>query len=222
MNVATMDMMARPSLQTRWYDTRPLMNNAIQLLEAFPSQILSILALGLSQMAESQFQVSELIRRLKSLGVEQVSALYKAQSKRRKGDQNQAFHQAMNQLRILPHESQDYMALRVFEIVQHLQDYLTLCKRFERSALEAEIQQLVSLYAVRHSAGVEPFLKQFELYLTKQRGLSTLSPDTDANSLFPKERSESDTDIQQDELIQTLQDGSRVTARTQTQHHPKK
>jgi len=82
----------------RFYDQEPSVSQAVELLLVLPQEMQSIIADGISLIAEQEFRANELMKELKSLGTEKVLAVYKSKQKKRAYDKNHAVHRAINYL----------------------------------------------------------------------------------------------------------------------------
>ncbi|MEB3286232.1 MAG: hypothetical protein VKJ04_01890 [Vampirovibrionales bacterium] len=117
-----------PLRNNRWYDKQQEVKQSIELLGAFPEEILSVMSEGVNSVIERDYNVNELMRSFRSLGQDKVLALYKSKNKLRTLDQNPSMHKTVNYLFVVAEENRKAIAVRVLELVGTVHDYLQICK----------------------------------------------------------------------------------------------
>ncbi len=146
----------------RFYDQEPSVSRAVELLLIFPDDIQTLIASGISSMAEQAFQVNDLLRELKSLGTETVLAFYKSKQRKRNYDQNPVVHKALNDLMVLSPENRTFLSRKVLGLMTHLHDYLSICKQYAVEASLTIMQEAIQLYVQHGSAEVTRHLRHVE------------------------------------------------------------
>lgn len=135
----------------RFYDQEPTVLRAVELLLIFPRELQALIADGISTLAERNFKISVLVKELKTLGTENVLALYKARQRKRAYDQVPAVHKAINELMILTPVDRVFLSRKVLGLMHHLQDYLIACKEHGSSPSPVTIRETVAIY-VQHGS----------------------------------------------------------------------
>lgn len=130
----------------RWYDQDPTLSKSVHLIGTFPNEIQGIVAEAIMRLAERECNIKELLENLRSLGPDKVLGMYKSKNKRRKYDGNGTVHQALNYMFILSDSNRLFMAGKIIEIVNHIYDYLRICKTFRRLPDPGDIQAVVNAY----------------------------------------------------------------------------
>jgi len=148
--------------QQRWYDKRPDLSRSITLLEALPFAIQSIIANGIVDMANREFNAVELINSYKSLGTEKVLALHKSKKKARKLDENPATHKAVTYLYVLSEKNQDFMARQILDLMQIIGQYFRHCSGLNQPPAESEVLDLTQTYVHQGKGEALVFLNKLE------------------------------------------------------------
>lgn len=146
----------------RWYDKRPDMARSITLLEALPFAIQSIIANGIVDIANREFQANELINSYKSLGTEKVLGLHKSKKKARKLDENPAAHKAISYLYVLSEKNQDFMARQILDMMELLTQYFRHCSVLNQPPAEGEVLNLTQTYVQQGRGEAKVFLSKLE------------------------------------------------------------
>lgn len=146
----------------RFYDLDVNVAQAVQLLMLFPDEIQSIIADGLSYIAEREFKANEILKELKSLGRDKVLAIYNSQKKRRDYDKNPSVHRAMNYLMILSDENRRFIAQQIIGLMGYLQNYLKACRKYESSASLDTMESITGVYLELGVQEVQQLIRAIE------------------------------------------------------------
>lgn len=152
----------------RFYDQEPTTSRAVELLLVFPPDLQSVIADGISMLAEQTFKISDMLKELKSLGTENVLAFYKSKQRKRDYDQIPAVHKAINDLMILTPENRIFMARKILGLMTHLQEYLRACKRHASVPSVSTIRETIHLYARYGASEAAQHLRGMEAVLVSQ------------------------------------------------------
>ena len=145
-------------MKKRFYDQDVNVSNAVEMFLLFPETLQEIIAEGLAQIAEIEYQANEALKDIRSLGTERVLALYKSKQKKRKYDQNPTVHKAMNYLMVISPENRHFLANRIIELMGYIQDYLKTCQMYTTSPEADKVQVLTDLYVQLGSDECRKFL----------------------------------------------------------------
>lgn len=148
--------------KNRWYDQSMLTSRAVDLLETFPPAIQSIVARGISMLADKEFRVNEMMKSYRSLGRDKVLSLYKSKRRLRSMDEDASVHKALNHLSILSQEGQEFMAARILELMSLIAQYLKACKSYSQDPNEDEIMAMTQTYVAEGSKEALAFLVTLE------------------------------------------------------------
>jgi hypothetical protein len=131
----------------RWYDQRPLIRDAVTLVETYPGGVQNHITGGLVFVAEKRYDVESSFKSLRSLsqtvGIEAVQALYKAKNRQRSWDTVPNFHRMMNYWRVMPKDQQDAVATETFNICHWVSHYLTICQGANVPPQETELALII-------------------------------------------------------------------------------
>jgi hypothetical protein len=105
-------------LQKRFYESDPVLQEAVRHLLLFPDGIQTILASGISNIIEQNDRTKEHLHESKTLGREKILALYKSHGKQRSYDNNPAMHKLMNDLMMMDSENRQSIAKQMIELIQ--------------------------------------------------------------------------------------------------------
>lgn len=130
----------------RFYEKNPTVKQAVTTLLKFPDDIRSVLAKGMCAIAETDFNAHIRIRDLKSLGKEKVLALYKAEQRRRDYDKDPYLSRALNYLMILEPPDQFFLAVKVNDLINVVQDFMVLCRQYAQKIQIAVVERLTGIY----------------------------------------------------------------------------
>lgn len=159
----------------RFYDRDVNVSRAVQLLLLLPFEMQTIIADGISSIAEQEFRANKLMREIKTLGTEKVLALYKSKQRKRDYDKNPAVHKAINYLLVLSDENRAWIALRIIGLIGCLQDYLRTCRTYAELPHREAVDSLTSIYVECGPDQVKVYLKtieaEFKTYGTRKRAL---------------------------------------------------
>lgn len=145
--------------RNRWYDQKPEVMKAVDLLIAFPEELRVIIADGTISLAEKQFQAAELLKSVRSLGTDRVLGLYKAQKKQRKMDAIPSVYKALTYMYILAAENQILLSRSILVLMDFVSEYLRACKNFNRPAEAENVISLTHCYVEQGVEEVRQFLK---------------------------------------------------------------
>lgn len=134
----------------------------------FPPDLQSVIADGISMLAEQTFKISDILKELKSLGTENVLAFYKSKQRKRDYDQIPAVHKAINDLMILTPENRIFLAHKILGLMAHLQEYLRACKRHASVPSVDTIRETILLYARYGAPEAAQHLRGMEAVLVSQ------------------------------------------------------
>lgn len=144
----------------RWYEQDPLLKQSIELLQAFPDEILTIVAEGVNQIAEDEFKAEELIRSYKSIGQEKILALYKSKNKKRSYDKNPTMHKTVNYILLISEENRTILAKKIIELVSVVRDYFQICKESQNRPVSTQVKSLRDDYIAKGLKAAQEKLKQ--------------------------------------------------------------
>ena len=132
----------------RWYDARPILFHALELLESVPHEVCVIVAGEINHFAEAEYGAHRLMEQseLKNIGKEKVLALYRSKNRQRHLDQCAALHKLLNYLFVLPEKQQYSLATQILGVSAIVYDYCSTCRVFEREPQVDEIRRLSNLY----------------------------------------------------------------------------
>ncbi len=164
----------------RWYDQDPTLSKSVQLIDTFPSEIQSIVAEAIMQLAERECNIKELLDNLRSLGPDKVLGMYKSKNKRRRYDGNSSVHQALNYMFILSDNNRLFMAGKIIEIVNHIYDYLRICKTFRKLPDPDDIQAVVDAYLELGGLHATRLLHNIAQNLKEEVALAQVAPEDEA------------------------------------------
>lgn len=172
--------MANPTLVTRrrWYDQQAELSRCVGLLAAFPPEVQNIVADGMIDLAEREFEVHTLLKSLKSLGPETVLGIYKSKNKRRQLDQAPHMHQALNYFYILSAENRLFLAQLTIDLVSYIYRYFEACRQYREDSSADHLLVLTRKYVQNGGPEAQKFLdglqKQFsESIRSKPRSATT-------------------------------------------------
>lgn len=167
----------------RFYEKNPTVKQAVTALFKFPGDIRTVLAKGMCAIAETDFNAHIRIRDLKSLGAEKVLALYKSEQKRRDYDADPYLSKAMNYLMILDPPDQFFLAVKVNDLIQVVQDFMVMCKQYAQQVQITVIERLTGIYVQGGLNEADDLLKvihsRLEQYFSQPK---TPSPPNEAKS----------------------------------------
>jgi hypothetical protein len=152
----------------RFYDQDTNVSQAVELLLVLPQDMQSIIADGISLIAEQEFRANELMNELKSLGTEKVLAVYKSKQKKRAYDKNQAVHRAINYLMVLSENNRLWISKRIVGLMAYLQDYLKTCRLYSVQPTQQSVDQLTTVYVKFGPDEVKSYLKAVEAEFISQ------------------------------------------------------
>lgn len=159
----------------RWYDAYSDIQQSVTLLETFPETILEIIARGVVSIAEDEFYAEELMKSVRTLGWDKVSALYKSKQKRRSYDRSPGLHKSMNYLFLMSDDNRKQMGAKMVELVHYVYDYLKVCQQYEHAASKEDIGNLVDTYVADGSLEARRFLKNLsELFKADYENKNTI------------------------------------------------
>lgn len=133
-------------INQRFYDKEPVVSRAVELIFQFPEPIQEIVALGLSQIANREFRAHELVHNVKSMGSENVLAMFKSKRRRRTYDANQIVHQAMIHLFVLPMDKRVFVSEKVVELVGYVEELIQHTSRNPATVDLKSVSQIVEIY----------------------------------------------------------------------------
>ncbi|MBY0403597.1 MAG: hypothetical protein K2X66_06830 [Cyanobacteria bacterium] len=139
-------MSEEPNNKRRWYDKNPSMARALGFLESFPEEFHAVVAHGIMDLTNREFQAKEVVKGYRNLGKEKILGLHKSQRKLRKSDKNPNVHSAITHLYVLSPDSQLYMATLIMELVAFVSEYLQSCVRFDKEPSANELGGIVESY----------------------------------------------------------------------------
>ncbi len=146
------------AIRRRWYDQQADLSRCVMLLAAFPPEVQSIIADGMNDLAEREFEVSTLLKSLKSLGPEIVLGIYKSKNKRRQLDQAPHMHKALNCLYMLSAENRQLLAQLTLELVNYIYRYFEACKQYREQSRPEHLVALTRHYVRNGGPEAEQFL----------------------------------------------------------------
>jgi hypothetical protein len=119
-----------PKPTRRWYDGPSDTTKFIETLSAFPEDAQSVICVSITRLADTQFHAHELLDQAKTLGADQVMALYQAKQKRRHYDKNPYVHTTMNYGTALPEEQRNMLMGKAIGVIRITLEYFSLCNKF--------------------------------------------------------------------------------------------
>lgn len=153
--------------QQRFYDIEPSLGKAVGLLMVFPNEMQSLIAQGVSRIAEQEFKAKNLMQDLKSLGSDIVMSLHKSKQRKRGYDRNREVHETLNYLMILSPKQRYLISLKILGLLGTLQQYLKLCRLFSVSPPKAMVATLVETYVKNGEQEAQVYLKAIETELLR-------------------------------------------------------
>ncbi|WP_373531769.1 hypothetical protein [Vampirovibrio sp.] len=197
----------------RFYEKNPTVKQAVKNLLSFPADIRSVLAKGMCAIAESDFNAHVRMNDLKSLGKDTVLALYKSQEKRREYDTDPYLCKAMNYLLILEPSDQFFLAMKVNDLIQVVQEFMGLCKAYAQTVQLAIVERITSIYVRCGLPEAQDLLEtihtKFKHYFSKKEDPATRSSPSPAPMAFQTERRLMGKEMSQ-ESIATLESGMHL------------
>ncbi len=157
--------------QRRWYDREPQAARAIRYLLAFPVVFQDVVCQTLLSIAAQL--PSDALEPLKSLGTENILALYKAKQKRRDYDQRALTHDTFSQLGSLPNAKRLTMTRHIHHLTDAFRGYLKLCKHYQARPNLIEVRKLLSQYQTSGTPACESLLQEFKDQWEHQKLLKT-------------------------------------------------
>lgn len=132
----------------RWYDYRPILFHALDLMTSVPTDVCDVVANEINGFAEQEYEADAITHAdgPKSLGKDKVLALYKSKNRQRQLDQSDALHILLNYLFILPEKQQYALATQILGVSAVVYDYVSACRVFDCSPDTADIRRLSDLY----------------------------------------------------------------------------
>lgn len=121
-----------PTPKRRWYDQDELIAYFVHTMEAFPNEVQKIIAEGITQLADDQFQANEILESRRTIGREKVLALFKSKQYQRKYDGQPLFHKAMNYFFILNERNRKTIVQKSNEVLNFSVDYFQMCETYEQ------------------------------------------------------------------------------------------
>lgn len=174
----------------RWYDKRPTVARSVETLEQFPSEIQTVIADGVAQIAEDEFNVGETMNMFRSLGREKIMALYKSKNKARSYDKNPSFHKIMNYMTILPETHQDCMATHILCLSDHTANYLQLCQKLRTPPEVRTLQKLRDAYVTFGNERAHRFIQETQVTLNEAIQSGAITPIPQATMPEPESEPE--------------------------------
>lgn len=153
----------------RWYDNKPNIVKSVKLLETFPPEIQKIIAEGIIDLANSEYEASEILKSYKSLGSEKIMGLHKSQSKSRTLDQTPETFKAMSYMYVLSPENQNFMAQKIVEVSEFIFQYFKTCQVFSEKPSTEEVRTITETYIQKGSKETEQFLAALANIVSKRR-----------------------------------------------------
>jgi hypothetical protein len=142
----------------RWYDSKPGMSRALKMLERFPESVVQIVAEGVLTIAHRDYEISQAMKSLRSLGPDRVMGLYKSKQRRRTYDACPSLHRAVNTVYVLSDERQKFLISKMNALIDYTITYLKDCQAFEVEPSEDNLAELVNTYVESGPAQAEKLL----------------------------------------------------------------
>lgn len=152
--------MSESTKQQRWHDNRGELSLAVELLESIPPAILPYIAAGLTERADKEFNASEILSGLKSIGKERILGLHQSHKKRRNYDQSPELHRIVNTLLVLPEDEQEAVAAQFVDFTSLMVDYMATCDAVGAAPKEEELQTMRQHYVQDGTQGVQTYLNK--------------------------------------------------------------
>ncbi len=146
-------------MKKRFYDQDPAISRAVEVLMLLPEEMQSIIADGMSLIAEEEFKANELLNDFRSIGTDKVLAIYKSKQKKRKYDKNPSTHRAMNYMMVLSPENRLLISKKIVELMGYVQDYLKACQANHVDADNLVVGNLTDVYVKFGSDETRQFLR---------------------------------------------------------------
>jgi hypothetical protein len=143
--------------QRRWYDREPQASKAIRCLLAFPVVFQDVVCQTLLNLAAQLPQNT--LDPLKSVGTENILALYKAKQKRRDYDQRELTHDTLSQLGVLPETKRNTMMRHINQLTEAFRGYLKLCKQYQAKPNLVDVRKLLNQYQMTGPEGCTSVLQ---------------------------------------------------------------
>jgi hypothetical protein len=149
----------------RWYDQSAELKKVVEIICTFPDEVQTILAQGMIQLAERDYQTSDMMLNLKSMGSERILGLHKSKGRLREYDRNPHTHKAINYLYILSDDNRRFMARQVLELYEHILNYMKLCITHQERVKNEILSGLTKAYVTQGSAAARRMLQEIRLEL---------------------------------------------------------
>jgi len=150
----------QPNPNRRWHDNRADLSLMIDLLEHIPKDILPLITEALTQRADQDFKISEILGSLKSLGPEKIMALHQSRKKRRSYDQDPHTHKIAHYFYVIPEAEQETFATRFLEFTGMLVEYMANCESFSLEPQESELRKMRDLFVDSGENAVRDYLHE--------------------------------------------------------------
>jgi hypothetical protein len=144
----------------RWHDNQGELSTLMDLLDSIPESIRPHISEALTQRADQDFQVSEILSTLKSLGKDKILALHQAQKKRRKYDQDPDLHKIANTFLVIPEAERVAFAGKFLEFTSLMVDYMANCETFGTEPKESDLQRMRELFVATGEQAVREYLME--------------------------------------------------------------
>ena len=152
----------------RWHDNRGDLTLMVDLLEHIPEEVIPLIADGLTAKANKDFQASEILSSLKSLGKDKIMALHQSKKKQRSYDKDPNLHNIMTHFFVLPDKIQDVLASQFLMFTERIVDYLAVCDSFGLEPQQEELRRMRDLFVEHGADAVDAYLaKIHKPYLDK-------------------------------------------------------
>lgn len=191
-----MGILIMDAKHNRWYDKQPMVKQSVELLAAFPDEVLTIMAEGINSVIEREYRVQELLRSFKSLGQEKILALYKSKQKLRKLDQNPMMHKTVNYLFVVAEENKQQIARHVLELISTVHSYLLLMREAKQSPTLQHILEIRNTYVSHGIEAAKQQVKAIELEISQSLLLGRVSA---APALTPPPGPKREIEIKEDD-----------------------
>lgn len=193
-------MSRKSDAKQRWHDNQGELSRTVELLEHLPETILPYITDALLGKADREFNATDILNSLKSLGKDKIMALHQSRKKRRSYDAHPSLHQIVNTLFVIPDNFQESVASQFLELSGLMVDYMATCDSFDLAPQENELVEMRNLFIEEGPDSVHHYLHQIhEPYYAKMLKVD----DSDANLPHSENPTASDTLILEGRQVKT-------------------
>jgi hypothetical protein len=186
MSPPTLSHPGKKRAYSRWYDTRPPVQQSLGLIVLFPEPLQAPIAQGMIEVANNRFKAEKTLQNLKCLGKDQVMALYKTNKRQRQLDQCQHLLRLCRYLLILPPDKGDDLCEKMIRLMRLIGRYIRHCQHHDLLTDVTVAKELIKMFTFRSEQAAVTVLTELEHSAGTQ--LDTLQTYNALKAIFSEDR----------------------------------